>query len=184
MTIRLTAAAAAACVLAAGGADGAVTVFGGGMAQACSQAALAGKSDAPSVMLCDKALESEMLEAHDRAGTFINRGVMKLRRQAYEAARMDFNVAIALAPTIGEGWINRGAMFVGEKRYKEGLADLDTGLALGPREPEKAYYNRALAYEGLDDEKAAYLDYRQALALKPGWDLPQRELLRFTVTTR
>ena len=169
---------------AAGSANAVVTVFGGGQAQACYQAALAGKSDIDSIVSCNIALDTEVLDPRDRAGTLVNRGVMKLRRGEYEAAHADFDAGIALAPKVGEGWINRGAMFVGEKRYKEGLADLDTGLALGPREPEKAYYNRALAYEGLDDEKAAYLDYRQALALKPGWDLPQRELLRFTVTTR
>ena len=41
-----------------------------------------------------------------------------------------------------------------------------------------------MAYEGIDDEKSAYLDYQQALVLKPGWDLPKQELLRFTVTRR
>jgi len=52
------------------------------------------------------------------------------------------------------------------------------------REPEKAYYNRALAEEGLDDEKSAYVDYQQALVLNPDWDPPRQELLRFTVTHR
>ena len=50
------------------------------------------------------------------------------------------------------------------------------------KEPEKAYFNRALAYEGLDDEKSAYLDYQQAATLKPSWDAPRLELRRFTVS--
>ncbi len=70
------------------------------------------------------------------------------------------------------------------KQYQSALEDLTRGLALGVKEPEKAYFNRALAYEGVDNEKAAYFDYEKALALKPGWILPQKELLRFTVTTR
>ena len=45
----------------------------------------------------------------------------------------------------------------------------------------RTYVNRGVAYEGLDDEKSAYLDYQQALVLQPGWDLPAQELLRFTV---
>ena len=77
-----------------------------------------------------------------------------------------------------------GAMFIGERRYKEALADIDKALSLGLHEPAKAYYNRAIAYEGLDDETQAYLDYQQALVLNPGWELPQHELLRFTVTRR
>ncbi|HEY5072530.1 MAG TPA: tetratricopeptide repeat protein [Caulobacteraceae bacterium] len=184
MRIRLWTAATAIGALVGGGAHAAMTVFGGGMAQACSQAAIVGKSDLGSIQLCDYALDSEVLQTRDRAGTYINRGVMKLRRRAYEQARADFNIAIAIAPTIGEGWINRGAVFVGERRYRDGLSDLSKGIELGVKEPEKAYYNRALAEEGLDDEKAAYLDYQQAVTLKPGWAPPQQELLRFTVTRR
>ena len=81
-------------------------------------------------------------------------------------------------------WINRGAMFLSQRRYKEALVDIDKAISLGLKEPAKAYYNRAIAYEGLDDVTSAYQDYQQALVLKPGWDLPQHELLRFTVTRR
>ncbi|MEO8813555.1 MAG: tetratricopeptide repeat protein [Caulobacteraceae bacterium] len=184
MNIRLLALAAAAGFAVSGGAQGAVSVLGGGMAEACAKAAIAGRSDPPSMSECDTALDSEVLAPSDRAGTLINRGVMKMRRGAFEAAHVDFDAGIAMAPKMGEGWMNRGAMFVGEKRYKEGLADIDRGLALGVKEPEKAYFNRALAYEGLDDEKSAWLDFKEAETLKPGWALPQRELLRFTVTRR
>jgi len=165
-------------------ASAAVSVFGGASAEACSHAAIAGKADVESIKLCDIALNYEALGPLDRAGTLINRGVMKLRRGAFEDAHADFDAGIGLAPKVGEGWINRGAMFVGEKRYRAGLDDLNRGLVLGVKEPEKAYYNRALADEGLDDETSAYLDYEQALTLKPNWDLPRHELLRFTVTRR
>jgi tetratricopeptide (TPR) repeat protein len=174
----------AVAMLAAGPATAAVTVFGGGLAEDCSHAALAGKSDPGSILTCTLALGSEDLDKVDRAGTLINRGVMKLRRSAFEEARVDLDAAIALAPAIGEAWVNLGAVSVGEKRFQAALDDLTKALTMGVKEPEKAYFNRALAYEGLDDEKAAYLDYQQALALKPGWSLPQKELLRFTVTRR
>jgi tetratricopeptide (TPR) repeat protein len=176
--------AALVLALAAGPACAAISVLGGGQAQDCFLAAKAGKADNASLAVCDLALETEMMTPRDRGGTLINRGVMKLRRGDYEAAHADFNAGIALIPDVGEGWINRGAMFVGERRYKEGLADIDKALSLGLKEPAKAYYNRALAHEGLDDETSAYLDYQQALVLQPGWDLPQHELLRFTVTRR
>ena len=130
------------------------------------------------------ALESDDMDKIDRAGTLINRAVMRLRNLAFESARADLDAAIALDPAIGEAWVNLGAVSVGEKQYQSALEDLTRGLALGVKEPEKAYFNRALAYEGVDNEKAAYFDYEKALALKPGWTLPQKELLRFTVTTR
>ena len=36
----------------------------------------------------------------------------------------------------------------------------------------------------LDDLKAAYFDYKKAVELKPDWDMPQKELARFTVERR
>ena len=71
---------------------------------------------------------------------------------------------------------------VAERRFREGDVEIDRGLALGADEPEKAYFNRALAWEGLDDMKAAWLDYQKALEIRPDWDAPRRELTRFTVT--
>ena len=165
-------------------ATGAVSILGGGMGRACATAAFAGQSDAAAINECDMAIEIEDLDAHDRAGAYIDRGVMELRRDQFELALADFDRAIALAPAIGEAWVNRGAAMVGEKRYEDGLADIDKAIALGVKEPEKAWFDRALAHEGLDDEKDAYFDYQQALSLKPGWDLPERELRRFTVSRR
>jgi tetratricopeptide (TPR) repeat protein len=170
--------------LAAVQAQAAVTVFGDAAASQCSQAAIAGKSDPTSEYSCTTALNEDSLTAFDRAGTFVNRGVMKLRRAEFESSHADFDAALALAPSMGEAWVNRGAMWVGEKNYKAGLADLNKGLTLGVKEQEKAYFNRALAYEGLDDEKSAYFDYQHALQLKPDWILPQKELLRFHVSQK
>ena len=49
-------------------------------------------------------------------------------------------------------------------------------------EPAKAYFNRAMAHEGMDDLKSAYLDYRKAEEIQPEWDAPRKELDRFTVS--
>ncbi len=174
----------AVLALAAGPASAAISVLGGGEAQDCYLAAKAGKSDNASLAACNFALDTEMLEPRDRGGTLINRGVMKLLRGEFDAARVDLDAGIALIPEVGEGWVNRGAMYLGKRRYKEALGDIDKALTLGVKEPAKAYYNRAIAYEGLDDETSAYLDYQQALVLQPGWELPQHELLRFSVTRR
>ena len=50
------------------------------------------------------ALQIEDLDTHDRAGTYINRGVIELRRDLFEPAREDFNQAIAIAPAIRGGF--------------------------------------------------------------------------------
>lgn len=168
----------------AGASQAAVTVLGGGMARECSNAALGGLSDSRSEAVCTQALESEMLNLRDRAGTYVNRGVIKLRRKEFGSAQWDFNRAIETKPDMGEAYVNRGAASVGSKRYAEGLADINKAIELGLTEPEKAYFNRALAYEGLDNLRAAYFDYQKAMELKPDWDQPQKELARFTVERR
>ena len=180
----LALAAGAGLILCAGAAEGAVTVLGGGMARQCSEAALSGESESRFEALCTQALEIEVLSTRDRAGTFVNRGVLKLRRKDFGGAQADFNLAVATMPELGEAYVNRGAAAVGARRFAEGLADINKAIGLGVDEPEKAYYNRALAYEGLDNLKAAYLDYQKAIELKPDWDQPKLELARFTVERR
>jgi tetratricopeptide (TPR) repeat protein len=175
---------AGAALAFAGGANGAVTVIGGGLAQACADAAITGKSERKFEDICTQALAQEMLNSRDRAGTFVNRGVMKLRRANYDAAVIDFNQAVRIRPDMGESYVNRGAAAIGQRRYAEGMDDLNKGIQLGVDEPAKAYYNRALAYEGLDDPKAAYFDYQKALELSPEWNAPRKELERFKVTRK
>jgi tetratricopeptide (TPR) repeat protein len=175
---------AVAVLAAAGEARAAVTVIGGGLGEACSKAAIAGKSDKRFEDVCTLALETELLSTRDRAGTYINRGVMKLRRMEWEAATRDFNTAIRVKNDLGEAYVNRGAASIGMQRYAESLADINRGIELGVEEPAKAYYNRALAYEGMEDAKSAYFDYQKALELHPGWELPRQQLTRFTVTRR
>jgi tetratricopeptide (TPR) repeat protein len=175
---------AAAALMGATEAQAAVTVIGGGQAQACATAAIAGKSDQRFEKYCTEAIETEMLGARDRAGTYVNRGVMKLRRLNYEAAMVDFNQAARLSPDLGEAYVNRGAALLGEHKYAEGMADLNKGISLGVEEPAKAYYNRALAFEGLDDAKSAYFDYLKAVELSPDWAAPKEELTRFKVSRK
>jgi len=184
MKLGILLGAAALTFAGAGSAGAAVTVLGDTSAEQCSQAAFHELADNVSMQLCTTALGEGLLDRRDQAGTYINRGVMQMIRRDYAAARADFERAIQVDPGLGEGWINRGAVDIIDKHYQDGIDDIDKGLALGTEEPAKAYYNRGVAYEGIDDEKSAYLDYQQALILEPGWDLPKQELLRFTVTRR
>jgi tetratricopeptide (TPR) repeat protein len=184
MKLSILIGAAALAIGFAGSAGAAVTVMGDSSAQQCSEAAFHEHADETSLRLCTDALGEGMLDRRDLAGTYINRGVMWMIRRDYASARSDFQRAIDVDPALGEAWVNRGAIAIIDHRFKDGIDDISKGLTLGTEEPAKAYYNRAVAYEGIDDEKSAYLDYQQALVLQPGWDLPKQELLRFTVTRR
>ena len=170
-----------AAVSGAGETSASTLVIGGGAAKDCSNAALQGRSDDRSLTTCTVALDTESLNFRDRARTYVNRGVLQLRRKAYGPARQDFDAASTLDPNLGEAFVNRGAAFVGEARYKEGVQQIDRGLDLGVKEPEKAWFNRGIANEALGDVAAAYRDYSRAAALNPDWSAPKLELTRFTV---
>lgn len=176
--------AAIALAFAAGSAQAAVTVLGGGLAESCSEAAQDGVRTVEALDLCTLALESEVLNSEDRAGTLVNRGVIKLRRKNFDDAVRDFNRAAQLRPAMGEAYVNRGAAAIAQRRFHEGVTDINRAIELGVSEPEKAYYNRALAFEGLDDMKSAYFDYQKAAELKPDWSDPQEQLTRFTISRR
>jgi tetratricopeptide (TPR) repeat protein len=165
----------------------AFTIFGDGNAQSCSEAARQVEKGHPPdpqfFAVCNQALTLEDLDTRDRAGTYINRGILFLARGSYADARNDFDSAVTIMPSLGEAYTNRGAALVGLRRYEEAISDLDRGLELKSGEPEKAYFNRALAEEGLDRVKDAYFDYVRAAELKPDWLPPRNELLRFSVSS-
>jgi tetratricopeptide (TPR) repeat protein len=171
----------AAALTCAGAASASTLVIGGGAAKDCSIAAINGRSDRASVTTCTLALETETLSFRDRARTYVNRGVLQMRQRDYVRAVSDFDAASEIDPNLGEAFVNRGAAYVGTKRYGEGLTQIDLGLALGVKDPQKAFYNRAIAHENLGDVTAAYRDYTKAAELDPDWDAPKKELTRFTV---
>lgn len=174
--------AAVAMLAAAGQARAQVDVSGGGLASACAAAAKNGESAYRFEQVCTESLEREMLIPLDRAGTYVNRGIIKMRTQQYDAAIKDFDTAIRYKSDLAEAYVNRGAARIGARRFGEAVADFDNALTLNVKEPEKAYYNRALAHEWLDDYKAAYLDYQKALEIAPDWELVRVQLARFTVS--
>jgi tetratricopeptide (TPR) repeat protein len=164
-------------------ADGYI-ISSGGLARSCYMAARLGHASADSIDQCTAALANEPLDLRDRAGTFINRGTLRLRQKAWVLALADFDAAIALQPRIGEGHVNRAAALIGLARPADAVAASDQGLALNPSEPEKAYFNRATARELTGDVEGAYRDYMKAVELAPDWEAPKVELKRFTVTPK
>jgi tetratricopeptide (TPR) repeat protein len=168
-------------VMGAGSARAAVTVYGSGFAEQCFHAARDGGDLYGGIADCNQALIEDQLQGRDLAGTYVNRGVLRMAVNQYGAAESDFEKSIGIDPNLGEAWVNLGALKIANHQFVDGIADIDKGLALGPQEPEKAYYNRALADEAMDNETAAYYDYTKASQLKPNWAPPKTELTRFTV---
>jgi tetratricopeptide (TPR) repeat protein len=173
-------------LVGAGAAGAQVTVFTGSATESfgCSLAAKHGHATPETIKGCTLAIENEGLTGRDLAGAHVNRGVLYLVSRRYAAAEADFDTAISIDPGMGEAYINRGATEIAQGQWRIGIADIDRGLPLKPEQPEKAYFNRALAREQLEDLKGAYADYKMAIDLAPTWDLPKDELKRFTVANK
>jgi len=172
-------------LLGAGASQAAVTIYGGpGPADDCYKAAKFGGPSDAGIDSCTRAIDAEVMTDHDLAGTYVNRGVIYMAIASFVSAQHDFEQAMKLDPKMGEAIVNHGGALIAQKKYADGIAEISRGLAFNPSEPEKAYFNRALAYESLDDLKAAYYDYSKAAELKPNWDEPRAELARFTVSQR
>ncbi|HEY4939924.1 MAG TPA: hypothetical protein VII56_00730 [Rhizomicrobium sp.] len=183
MNIRILSALAAGAAMFCAPAHAAVTVIGSGPAEICYHGAESGSSPFDDVKYCNEAL-SGILSVADRAATYVNRGVLRLAMNNYDAAAADFDAGLAINAGLGEAYVDRGAALIAKKRFAEALADISKGLALGTKEPQNAYFDRAIANEAMGNIQAAYEDYRQALTLEPGFTAASQELTRFKVVQK
>ena len=109
---------------AAGGAALALTIWSGadralgfeltigGLAGQCSSNAKQGLHDPHALEICTKALDEATLNAHDRAGTYVNRGAMEALNRDWEEARQDFSQALRIKPDMGEAHIGQGVYLI------------------------------------------------------------------------
>jgi tetratricopeptide (TPR) repeat protein len=161
---------------------GAVTVLGSSSARMCFEAA-----DSPlmpsmrDMSYCDDALGQDALSEHDTVATYVNRGILKLRRNQIEPAIADFDRAIAMDPRQPEAYLNKGAALIRLNDAGEAARLFTVALEYHTRRPEIAHFGRAIANETLGNVRDAYNDYRRASELDPDWADPQTELRRFRV---
>ncbi|HEX8062174.1 MAG TPA: tetratricopeptide repeat protein [Allosphingosinicella sp.] len=174
---------AAAALLVATPATGAVSVLGNSAARSCYLAAEARTTSSPDVLrFCDDALEREALSDEEVVATFVNRGILKARMGNIDAAILDYDAALSRDPDEAEAYLNKGfALLHISESGEQAKPMFDTALAKKTRRPELAYYGRGVAHELTGEVRAAYRDYRQASRLDPKWRQPKMELARFKV---
>ncbi|MGH6870160.1 MAG: tetratricopeptide repeat protein [Rhizomicrobium sp.] len=180
MRIRALLLTAAAAMMLGSQAQAAITVLGASLAHNCYQAAEFGGDPKTGIATCNYALDGAM-PTSDRAATYINRGILKSRNSDPDGALDDYNHGLSLNASLGEGYVDRGATMIVLKRYQDALNDIDKGISMGSKKPEIAYYDRAIVDEALGDIRGAYLDYRKAVEISPGFTLASEQLTRFRV---
>jgi len=155
-------------------------VIGGGLATECYATAEFGDAFT-AYDVCTRALANQALSVRDRAATYVNRSVIRLRVRDYSGAIADCDQSIQRWPQLSEPYVNRGAALINLERPREALTELDKAIAMGLEKVHLAYYNRGLAKEKLNDARGAYADYRRALELDPTFTLATEQLQRFLV---
>lgn len=166
-------------------ASASVMVIGNSSARLCYEAADSQLApDTSDMNRCNMALTEEALSRRDIVATYVNRGILRLRRGQVEQAIVDFNTAIEMDPAQPEAYLNKGAALMRQDNAQEALPLFTASLERNTVRPEVAHYGRAIAYETLGDARAAYNDYRRASELRPDWQDPLVELRRFRVVQR
>ena len=160
-----------------------VTVVGAGMAYDCCIAAKSGVDTRGGIAICNMALAEEMLSTRARAGTYVNRAVMKVALGQIDDAMTDYNSGLSLDPGLGDGYVDRGAALIKLKRYDEAMADIDKGIGLGQTYEHVGYYNRGVAEFFLGRITQSYYDFKKASEIAPEFT-PAREQLKNFVVTR
>ena len=164
------------CCAAVTDSQGAETVLGDGAPHGCYEAAQFNGSPRDGIAACSAAIDSNALTLADRAATFVNRGILKIRIADFSGALEDYDAGLILNPDLAEAYVDRGAALIMIKRYGDAIADLSKGISLGTQDMHVAYYDRGIVRERKGDLVGACADYRQALALKPDFALASVQL--------
>jgi tetratricopeptide (TPR) repeat protein len=163
-------------------ADAVIVVFGSQLGRDCYLTAKAGIDLKYGIQTCTAALKNDPLDLHDRAGTYVNRGVLEAAMHQVDDALSDYNTSISIMPDLGDAYLNRAGIFIWQKHFDQAIADANHGLELGSDRPYVGYYNRALAEERLGQFKPAYQDYQKTLELEPKYAPAAERLQDFVVT--
>lgn len=172
---------AAAALIAPGAAQASSMVLGSGLARLCYEAADTEQATLGTLDICNRAITDEALAFDDQVATYVNRGIIRAHLSDLEGARADYDRAIALDPAEPEAWLNKAALALRQRDWQQARAFFDAALSRNTRRPEFAHYGRAIAAESGGDLPGAFADYRKASELAPDWEVPKRELARFTV---
>ena len=166
-------------IAAANEAKAVVLVVGGGAGAQCYATAEFG-DPFKAFDICTRALSDQEMSVRDRAATYINRSVVRLRVHDWSGALGDVDLSLARVSNLGEAYVNRGAALLNLGRPQEALTDLNKAITIGLDKVHLAYYNRGLVKEKMNDTRGAYADYRKALDIDPTFTLAADELKRFS----
>jgi tetratricopeptide (TPR) repeat protein len=165
-------------------AQSAVFTYGGPLSKLCYEAALSQDDRQSAIDGCTRSLDEEALLKSDRAGTYVNLGILRMNRGNDLEADADFDAALALNRDLPEAWLNKGFIRLRQGDGRDALPLIEEGIKRNPERRALAIFARGVAYEQMGQLESAYSDLKRAHELEPGWSLPSKYLSRYRVVTR
>ena len=165
-----------------GSAHAQLIVQGKGLAAQCYDYAISKNNGSrAAIETCSQAFDGTMSQK-DRAATFVNRGVLFMRKGDQEKAMADYAAALEIKPNLTQAHVNRAASLIRQKKFDAAIDALNTALE-DQESPTRsaALYNRAIALDWKQDYKGAYYDLKAALAIRPDWEPALRLISRYEV---
>lgn len=166
----------------AGTAQAQLVVQGKGDATLCYRYALTGnKGSNSAIETCSDAFSTAM-SRNDEAATYVNRGILYMRKGNQVRAAKDYESALAIKPNLTEAHVNYAASLIRLQKYDAAISSLDKALVDpdSPTRPE-ALFNRAIILDHQQNYKAAYYDLKAALTLRPEWEPAVAMISRYQV---
>lgn len=161
-----------------------IVVQGGGAARDCYMSTKMGNPGRLGTIKTCRVALTEALSNKDLAATHVNLGVLLMRKGDYSDAQTHYAKAIKLRPNLAEAHINHAASLIYTADYSAAVKSIDMAIEIGTEKLPEALYNRAVAYDRLENYKGAYKDLKQALVLRPDW-APALDLISgYQVSTR
>jgi Tfp pilus assembly protein PilF len=147
-----------------------LVVQGKGDAVLCFEYSARGNTGSRSAIeTCTDAL-TQALSKKDRAATFVNRGILLMRKGDQKRASKDYQSAIDINSELTEAYVNYGASLIRQGEFDAALEKLNIALNdTKSRTRPEALYNRAIILDRQENYKAAYYDLKEALTLRPAW---------------
>lgn len=113
-----------------------------------------------------------------RAAAYYHLAIIRTNLGDYEAALQAADRALAIAPDLTEAHLARAGALVHLDRYEEARTAIGAARAQGSAQIHYGYYLEGVMHDRNNEFVPAYLSFRKAAELRPGW-LPAQERLDF-----
>jgi len=132
-----------------------------------------------SIRACSKALKASVPNYQIRSDLYARRGLLQLSAGRFDKASHDFESAARLNDEHEFAYLGQGFSAMMQQQYVE--AENFFSDCKGHKETAPlASYGLAMTYELKGDTSRALQEYKNATALRPGWESPRQEYARLS----